>query len=77
MMKGPATANAALIASAPTLLAERDRLKEINADLLAALVMTKSWLESEPLWNAVTTQPGCETFGKRIVTAISRATVAP
>lgn len=31
-------ANAALIASAPTLLAERDRLRESNKELLAALV---------------------------------------
>ncbi|WP_374633996.1 hypothetical protein [Ferrovibrio sp.] len=30
-------ANAALIASAPDLLAERDRLREVNAELLAAL----------------------------------------
>lgn len=70
-------ANCRLIAAAPDLLAERDRLKEINAELLAALMMTKSWLESEPLWNAVISQPGCETFGKRIEAAISRATVTP
>lgn len=30
-------ANAALIASAPDLLAERDRLREVNAELVAAL----------------------------------------
>ena len=32
-----AAANASLIASAPNLLAERDRLREVNAELLAAL----------------------------------------
>ena len=31
------TANAALIAQAPDLLAERDRLRQVNAELVAAL----------------------------------------
>ena len=34
-----AEANAALIASAPDLLAERDRLRAVNADLLRALIL--------------------------------------
>lgn len=36
--------DAALIASAPDLLAERDRLREVNAELLAAL---KYWFDSK------------------------------
>lgn len=37
-------ANAALIASAPDLLAERDLLREVNAELVAAL---KYWFDSK------------------------------
>lgn len=39
-------ANAALIAAAPETAAERDRLRESNAELLAALVEARSVLES-------------------------------
>lgn len=46
-------ANAELIASAPALLAERDKLRQVNADLLAALI------ECADLLNAVA-DPGGE-----------------
>ena len=42
-----AAANAALIASAPDLLAERDRLREINGELVAALEAAVSYLEDD------------------------------
>lgn len=36
-------ANARLIAAAPETAAERDRLKEINAELLEALLLCRQW----------------------------------
>jgi hypothetical protein len=49
-MEGMQMANARLIASAPDLLAERDRLQALNAELAAALNEVRSdlWLQIEP-----------------------------
>lgn len=40
-------ANALLIAAAPETAAERDRLKEINAELIEALVKAKQWHQGD------------------------------
>lgn len=57
-------ANARLIASAPDLLIERDRLKAVNAELLEALKEADIDLNSNQI----------ETARKRIKEAIAKAT---
>jgi hypothetical protein len=57
--------NARLIAAAPETAAERDRLREVNAELLAALLAMQAFIEGEP--DAV------EPFGL-IRAAIAKAT---
>jgi hypothetical protein len=53
-------ANAALIAQAPALLAERDRLGAINADLLQALYEVDSNAAESPEWIRHRTRPAIE-----------------
>jgi len=63
--------NAALIASAPDLLAERDRLREVNAELLAALE------EAADLLNAVADSGGnVGDYGRDCFDALEAARAA-
>ena len=48
---GQQEANAALIASAPDLLAERDRLKAANAELAKALQDVIGWVPGRAAWH--------------------------
>lgn len=53
---GKTEANARLMAAAPETAAERDRLREINADLLAALeaVYAMGYEDKSEVWSQVT-----------------------